>query len=79
MVNRTDTYVARELDSLNEPEAQAVLTQISQLLSTRNSQQKDISINDDIILSLSDAYENKRARQVMEWDRLAKQQYFWAA
>lgn len=28
---------------------------------------------DDLIVSLSDAYENKRARQVVEWEKLAKQ------
>ena len=26
--------------------------------------------NDDLIVSLSDAYENRRARQVGEWERL---------
>ena len=28
---------------------------------------------DEIIGSLANAYENKRARQVVEWDRLSKQ------
>ena len=34
--------------------------------------------NDDLILSLSDAYENRRARQVGEWERLYGQNVYRA-
>lgn len=32
--------------------------------------------NDDLILSLSDAYENRRAQQVGEWERLYPQNVY---
>jgi hypothetical protein len=73
MVSRKNRNVASELGKLNEHEASAVLDYISELLSTRSPKSKDIQINDDLIVSLSDAYENKRARQVFEWERVRRQ------
>lgn len=74
MVKRTKTNVASEIDKLNEHETLAVVNYISQLLSNRIKKSKDNSTtNDDLIVSLSDAYENKRARQVVEWERLGRQ------
>ena len=34
--------------------------------------------NDDLIVSLSDAYENRRARQVGEWEKLYGQNLYRA-
>ena len=34
--------------------------------------------NDDLIVTLSDAYENRRARQVGEWERLYGQNVYRA-
>jgi hypothetical protein len=73
MVNPMNTNVASEITQLNEAEASAVLDYISTLLSTRNSKPKENQLNDDLIVSLSDAYENKRARQVFEWERVRRQ------
>jgi hypothetical protein len=73
MVKRENTNVASEINKLNDNEASAVLNYISTLLSTRNSKSKDNQSNDDLIVSLSDAYENKRARQVFEWERVRRQ------
>jgi hypothetical protein len=73
MVKRENTNVASEINKLNETETSAVLNYISTLLSTRNSKSKDNQSNDDLIVSLSDAYENKRARQVFEWERVRRQ------
>lgn len=39
-----------------------------QLLSSSAPQSKEK--NDDLIIALSDAYENRRAQQVGEWERL---------
>jgi hypothetical protein len=36
--------------------------------STSPSRSPELKISDDLILSLADAYENKRARQVGEWE-----------
>ena len=71
MVNRIKPNVAGEIDKLNENDSQAVLSYISKLLSSRRSQANPI--NDDLILSLSDAYETRRACQVTEWERLGRQ------
>jgi len=65
MVNRNNPNVAREIDKLNENDS----SYISELLSSRKLQSKENPLNDELIGSLSDAYENKRARQVTEWER----------
>ena len=66
MVKRIDTHSAKELDKLNVQDAAAI---ISHALSSGSSRTKDGFFNDDLIVSLSDAYENRRARQVTEWER----------
>ena len=73
MVKQTKQNIAGEINKLNENETLAVVNYISQLLSTRISKQTENSINDDVIVSLSDAYENKRARQVFEWEKVRRQ------
>ncbi len=73
MVKQNNTNVAAEINKLNENESLAVLDYISTLLTKRNSKSKDNQSNDDLIVSLSDAYENKRARQVLEWERVRRQ------
>ena len=73
MVNKTNQNIASEIDKLNENETLAVVNYISQLLSKRLSKSKENYSNDDLIVSLSDAYENKRARQVMEWEKIRRQ------
>jgi len=72
MVKQTKN-IAGEIDKLNENETTAVVNYISKLLSTRISNLHENSINDDLIVSLSDAYENKRARQVFEWEQIRRQ------
>jgi hypothetical protein len=73
MVKQTNQTIASQIDKLNENETLAVASYISQLLSTRTSKPKEKSSNDDLIVSLSDAYENQRARQVMEWEKVRRQ------
>ena len=63
--NRTDS----ELNKLTTQDA-AAINFISRVPSV--SLQPKISF-DDLIVSLSSAYENKRARQVTEWERLRSQ------
>ncbi|HEX8288973.1 MAG TPA: hypothetical protein VF556_13305 [Pyrinomonadaceae bacterium] len=80
MVNQTNTNVASEINKLNEKETSAVLDYISTLLTKRISKTKENNAsNDDLIVSLSDAYENKRARQVIEWESVRRQNYHRAA
>lgn len=67
MVNRTNHINAREIDKLNDKDT-AVLSY--QPLPSQKIQLKDNLFNDDLIASLSNAYENRRAQQVIEWERL---------
>lgn len=74
MVKRINKNIAVEIDKLNENETSAVLDYISQVVSSRKTKSKDNSnTTDDLIVSLSDAYENKRARQVFEWEKTRRQ------
>ncbi len=73
MVKQTHQNIAGEIDKLNDNDAIAVINYISQLLSNRISKSKEPKLNDDLILSLSDAYENRRARQVVEWEKVRRQ------
>lgn len=68
MVNQTNTNVARSKNTSNEKE-NAFPGYSFGLHSSRKSQSKENPLNDDLIMSLSEAYENKRARQVTEWER----------
>ena len=64
MVKRANETTSRKIDKSNENEHPA-------LLSAPPSKPNP---NDDLIISLSDAYENKRARQVVEWEKLGRQE-----
>lgn len=66
MVNRANSTSPRENDisTLNEN-----FPVFSTSRSARNKRTERTSV-DDLIISLSDSYENQRARQVVEWVRL---------
>jgi hypothetical protein len=72
MVNRTEWNVAGEIDKLNEADAVAVLSYVSELLSPQKKQSKENLVNDELIGALASAYENQRARQVTEWERMRR-------
>lgn len=57
MVSRTHTNISREIDK-----------PLSDHASARKASRSDKSSADELIVSLADAYENKRARQVIEWE-----------
>ncbi len=57
MVKRTRTNISREIDKPLPDHASA-----------RKASRTEKSSADDLIVSLTDAYENKRARQVFEWE-----------
>ena len=73
MVKQENTKIASEINKLNENESLAVLDYISTLLTKRSFKSKTNQSNDDLIVSLADAHENKRARQVLEWERVRRQ------
>ena len=73
MVKQAKQNIEREINKLNENETLAVVNYISKILSTRISNKTENLTNDDVIVSLVDAYENKRARQVFEWEKVRRQ------
>ena len=66
MVNRINENPDRTRDRLLRQDA-AAINYISENLTSSRSQPKHI---DDLILSLANAHENRRARQVTEWERM---------
>ena len=73
MVNRNNKMVAGKINKSNELKNSRTSDNISELLPTRNLKNTEIPTSDDLIILLSDAYENKRARQVFEWERVRRQ------
>lgn len=71
MINRKNNRIVSELDKLSEPETAAVLEYITEIVQSRK--QRQITLADDLIGSLADAYENRRAQQVIEWERVRRQ------
>lgn len=69
MVNRIIRKSDGELDKLNREDAAAAIKYIS--VPALSAQGKSTNF-DDLIVSLSSAYENKRARQVTEWESIAR-------
>ena len=68
MVNRTNINPARESETSTKTDGFPVFDQPTFNRSRRSASER--SNVDDVILSLSDSYENRRARQVVEWVRL---------
>ena len=69
MVNRNDANVARRIDRKPGKLAGNCHNFASEEFSSRNLQIKESPLTDELIVSLANAYENKRARQVSEWER----------
>ncbi|MEP7211428.1 MAG: hypothetical protein ABI791_00015 [Acidobacteriota bacterium] len=67
MVNPNASQPARSTDSFNDNISLNASDRSSSLSSRKFSAENPV--NDDLIRSLSDAYENQRARQVFEWER----------
>ena len=79
MVKRTNQTIVAEIGKLNEKETSAVINYISQLLSARLSKEFDSQPNDDLIVFLSDKRENRRAQQVVEWEKVRRQNAYRTA
>ena len=70
MVKRNEKNIVGEIEKLNEKEKIVLLDHISEILSARIYQSKEkTNSSDDLIGVLSDTYENRRARQVFEWEK----------
>ena len=61
--------LARKLEALNESEVCEVLDYISSMESSRSAKPAAASPGeDDVLIALADARENRRARQAFEWE-----------
>jgi len=65
-------YLALKLDSLNDREVNEVLDYISIMESMRRAVVAPGLWEDELILMLADAPENKRARQAHEWETVRR-------
>jgi hypothetical protein len=65
MASKMNRTPDRELDKLTRHDAALIYPSTSRPTPAQHS-----PAIDDLIVSLSSAYENKRARQVVEWERI---------
>ncbi|MBK9214078.1 MAG: hypothetical protein IPM59_00530 [Chloracidobacterium sp.] len=66
MADRHNTQSARRIDALNKSDLNRLTIQKPRL-------------SDDVLTALANAPENRRARQVSEWERLRRQSFRAAA
>jgi len=78
MVNRTERKVTREIDKIAEAQPSAVISYVSKARSFRTNQNKE-NPNDELIGTLADAHENRRAQQVSEWEQMRRTRVHSAA
>lgn len=69
MVNRINRDTAREIPSLTEQETQNAGYGFGQA-AARKYRNADHHGFDEVIAHLANAHENRRARQVSEWERM---------
>ena len=70
MANRINTTADGKRDKFTPQDAAAALNYFSETLSSARSQNKPRF--DDLIVSLANAHENRRARQVSEWEKMPR-------
>ena len=71
MVNPINTTAAREIDKLTPADAAATRSYIAKNSPNRTP---DTGFADEVIAYLTNAHENRRARQVTEWERMGGRQ-----
>lgn len=79
MVKKSNKNIADKIAKHKETDSLSADNSTSQFSNISAANPKELNTNDDLIVSLSDAYENKRARQVFEWERLRRQNIQFAA
>ncbi len=79
MVKRTDKIIADEKNISNETKVSKITDYASKPPSNSINHTKETNFNDELIVSLADAYENKRARQVFEWETVRRKSFQQAA
>ena len=64
--------LASKLDALSEPELEEVLDYVSMIESTRRSKGATTVLEEELLMTLADAHENRRARQAFEWESVRR-------
>ena len=74
MANNTNErqFLASKLEALSETEVGEVLDYISTMESSRRAKITSAALEDDVVMSLADAQENRRARQAFEWEAVRR-------
>lgn len=70
MISRTDALVGSQSDDSKDKKSSPVLEFTSKLNADRRRGRDPFG---DLMRSLSDSYENRRARQTGEWERMRRQ------
>lgn len=74
MANTTNQrqFLASKLEALSDTEVGEVLDYISTMESTRRTRSPSAPLDDEVVMTLADAQENRRARQAFEWEAVRR-------
>lgn len=74
MANNTNErqFLASKLEALSETEVGEVLDYISTMESNRRAKITSGALDDEVVMALADAQENRRARQAFEWESVRR-------
>lgn len=74
MANNTNPrqFLASKLEALSETEVGEVLDYISTIESSRRVKTTSGTLDDEVVMALADARENRRARQAFEWEAVRR-------
>jgi len=65
-------FLASKLEALSETEVGEVLDYISAIESDRRGKITSSPLDDEVVMDLADARENRRARQAFEWEAVRR-------
>ena len=65
-------FLASKLEALSETEVGEVLDYISTMESNRRTRTTSGALDDEVVMALADAQENRRARQAFEWEAVRR-------
>ena len=74
MANTTNQrqFLASKVEALTETEVGEVLDYISTMESDRRTKTTSGTLDDQVVMDLADAQENRRARQAFEWEAVRR-------
>ena len=74
MANTTNQrqFLASKVEALSETEVGEVLDYITTMESSRRAKTASGNLDDEVVMALADAQENRRARQAFEWEAVRR-------